>query len=171
MTLHLKFQLRSFSMARFARTGLCAVALAAGATRTAQAQVPAEFTGDWVPASAMCSSPARIRVEAAKITLVNGTDSESFGGIEMAGPGYFGPDYRGISAVAIAELDKDAPVQMVFNYNEKKGVAQADMASPIAGNVNAVGKALNARLAKLNLVKRFPLNQVPLKKCAAAPAR
>jgi hypothetical protein len=45
------------------------------------------------------------------------------------------------------------------------------MASPIAGNVNAVGKALNARLAKLNLVKRFPLNQVPLKKCAAAPAR
>ena len=89
----------------------------------------------------------------------------------MAGPGYFGPDYRGISAVAIAELDKDAPVQMVFNYNEKKGVAQAELASPITGNVNAVGKALNARLAKLNLVKRFPLNQMPLKKCAAAPAR
>jgi hypothetical protein len=150
--------------------GLFVVALT-GAAQPAAAQIPAEFTGDWVPASAMCSSPARIRVEAAKITLVNGTDSESFGGIEMAGPGYFGPDYRGISAVAIAELDKDAPVQVVFNYNEKKGVAQADMASPIAGNVNAIGKALNARLAKLNLVKRFPLNQVPLKKCAAAPAR
>ena len=54
--------------------GLCALALTVG-VEPAHAQVPAEFTGDWVPASAMCSSPARIRVEAAKITLVNGTDS------------------------------------------------------------------------------------------------
>jgi hypothetical protein len=155
------------SPVRFVRAGLFVLALAGG-TRTVAAQVPAEFAGDWVPASAMCSSPARIRVEAAKITLVNGADSEAFGGVEMAGPGFFGPDYRGISAVAITEFDKDQPVQMYFNYNEKRGAAQAELASPIAGNVNAIGKAMNARLSKLNLVKRFPLHQVPLKKCAAA---
>ena len=135
------------------------------------AQVPAEFTGEWVSAAAACTSPVRVRVEAARITLVNGADSEGFGGVEMAGPSFFGPDYRGISAVAIAELDKDAPVQMTFNYNEKKGVGWAELASPIAGNVNAIGKALNARLSKLNLVKRFPLHHVPLKKCAGTPAR
>jgi hypothetical protein len=159
------------SIPHLACAGPFVLALVIGTARSASAQVPAEFTGEWVPAAAMCTSPVRIRVEAARITLVNGTDSEGFGGVEMAGPGFFGPDYRGISAVATAELDKDAPVQMVFNYNEKKGVAQAELASPIAGNVNAIGKALNARLAKLNLVKRFPLNQVALKKCAAAAAR
>ena len=152
---------------QFVRIGLFVMALA-GAARPAAAQVPAEFAGDWVPASAACSSPARVRVEAARITLVNGADNEGFGGIEMAGPGFFGPDYRGIAAVAFTEFETDQPVQLNFNYNEKKGVAQAELASPVAGNVNAIGKARNARLAKLNLVKRFPLHMVPLKKCAAA---
>ena len=32
---------------------------------------------------------------------------------------------------------------------------------------NAAMNALNARLRKLNLAKRFPVHQVPLKKCPA----
>lgn len=163
MTLHPGFPISNRSTPRFVCAGLFVLALT-GAARPAAAQVPAEFTGDWVPASAMCSSPARIRVEAAKITLVNGADSEAFGGIEMAGPGFFGPDYRGISAVAMAEFDKDQPVQMYFNYNEKKGVAQAELATPITANVNAlnaIGKALNARLSKLNLISVSPSTRCP----------
>jgi hypothetical protein len=34
---------------------------------------------------------------------------------------------------------------------------------------NALLAAYNKRITELNLAKRFPLDQVPLKKCAAAP--
>lgn len=167
MALPITRPLPTRSTPRFVCALLIALAFSAVTARPASAQVPAEFAGEWVPASAMCTSPARIRVEPARITLLNGADKEAFAGIEMAGPAYFGPDYRGVMAVAITEFDGDQPVTMTFNASEKKGVAQAELASPIGGNVNAYGKALNARLAKLNLVKRFPLHQVPLKKCPA----
>ncbi len=155
------------SISRLLRLSPWALALLTGAASSAAAQVPAEYTGDWVPVAATCASPARVRVEAARITLVNGADSQSFAGVEMAGPAFFGPEYRGVMAQAITEFDGDQPVQVTFNVGEKKGAAQAELSSPVAGNVNAFGKALNARLAKLNLVKRFPLHQVPLKKCPA----
>ena len=167
MPLSTRFLLPRRPSPRLVRASLFALALVSGAAPSAAAQVPAEFTGDWVPAAALCTSPARIRVEAARVTLVNGADSQSFAGIEMAGPSFFGPDYKGIMAQAITEFDGDQPVQVTFNLQEKKGAAQAELASPVSGNVNAYGKALNARLATLNLVKRFPLHQVPLKKCPA----
>ncbi len=170
MTLRTPLPTRHFLTRRLACTSLFALALTAAAAGPASAQVPAEFTGDWVPAAAMCTSPARVRVEAARITVVNGADSEAFAGIEMAGPAYFEPGYRGIMAVAITEFDGHQPVTLTFNADEKKGVAQAVLSSPVAGNVNAFGRELNARLSKLNLVKRFPLHQVPLKKCAAGRA-
>jgi len=139
------------------------------AAQGAFAQVPAEFQGDWVAASAACTAPVRVRVEATRITLVNGTDTESLGGLEMAGPGYFPPDYKGILAVAITEFSGDQPLSATFNHGEKKGVALVEMA--IAGPDrpgNAILNAMNAHFRKLNLAKRFPLHQVPLKKCPAA---
>jgi hypothetical protein len=175
MTLHTRLVFLRGLAPRFLYASLLMLAITAGAALPASAQVPAEFAGDWVPIAAMCTSPARVRVEAARITLVNGADSEAFAGIEMAGPAYFGPDYRGTSAVAITEFDGHQPVILTFNAQEKRGVAQAELASPVSGNVNALGRELNARLTKLSLVKRFPLHQVPLKKCApgraGAPAR
>src|SRR5262245_13385108 len=92
--------------------------------------VPAEYLGTWVPTKATCDSPARMLVAADRLTLVNGKDSESLGGIEMAGPGYFPPDYRGIMAVLITEFSGHQPVTVIFNLNEKRGVAQADF-SPV----------------------------------------
>jgi hypothetical protein len=135
------------------------------------AQVPVEFQGDWVAAQATCDAPVRFRVEVTKLTLVNGADSQSFGGVEMAGPGYWGPDYKGIEAVAFAEFNGDQPVIATFNLNEKKGVAQVGFAqvTPRAPP-NSPSAALNARTQKLNLTKRFPLHQVPLKKCPARAA-
>jgi hypothetical protein len=141
--------------------------LAAGITGVAaQNTVPGEFQGTWVPTHANCQSPVRVQVSAQVLTLVNGKDSAAIGGIEMAGPGYFAPDYRGIMAVLITEFNGHQPVTAMFNYGEKRGVAQVEFSPVIARANNAQAKAYNARISKLNLAKRFPLNKVPLKKCA-----
>lgn len=156
--------------ARFAGFPLVVLALVAGGETTrAQERVPAEFQGDWVAASAACTAPARVRIAATSITLVNAADTESLGAVEMVGPGFFAPGYDGIMKVAISELGGDQPVSVTFNYQEKRGVALAEMAPPGPdARGNTALNALNARLRKLNLAKRFPLHQVPLKKCPAA---
>jgi hypothetical protein len=135
--------------------------------------VPAEFQGTWVPSKATCESPVRMQVAAKVLTLVNGKDSAALGGIEMAGPGYFPPDYRGIMAVLITEFNGQQPATATFNVGEKKGTAQVDFSPVMPGNATAQSKAYNARISKLNLARRFPLNKVLLKKCAggAAPAK
>ena len=134
---------------------------------SAAAQVPVAFHGDWVAAQATCDAPVRFRVETAKLTLVNGADIQSFGDVEMAGPAYWGPDYKGgIESVAFAEFSGDQPVIATFNPGEKKGVAQLAFGEPTPGPGPALA-ALNVRYQKLNLVKRFPINKVPLKKCPA----
>lgn len=141
-------------------------ALAATAATRGLAQVPAGLQGTWVPAKATCASPVSVVLTADKLTLVNGTDRQSIGGIEMAGPGYFAPDYSGIMQVLITEFDGQQPVTMTFNVGEKKGVAQADFAPVITGG-NAQAAAYVARINELNLAKRFPLDKAALKRCAA----
>jgi hypothetical protein len=122
-----------------------------------------------VAASAACTAPVRVRIEATRITLVNGTDTESLGGLEMAGPGYFPPDYKGIQAIAITEFSGNQPLLATFNHGEKKGVALVEMAVPGPDRPGAAASnAMYAYFRKLNLAKRFPLHQVPLKKCPAA---
>jgi hypothetical protein len=101
-----------------------------------------------------------------KLTLVNGTDRQVIGGIEMAGPGYFAPDYSGIMQVLITEFDGQQPVTMTFNVGEKKGVAQADFAPVITGG-NAQAAAYVARINELDLARRFPLDKASLRRCAA----
>lgn len=134
----------------------------------AQRAVPAEFQGRWVPSKAACDSPVAVVIAADRLTLVNGKDSQALGEIEMAGPGYWGPDYRGIMAVLITEFSGHQPVTASFNVGEKKGVAQLDFSPVMPGNSTAQQKAYNARISKLNLAKRFPLDKVSLKKCAGA---
>jgi hypothetical protein len=164
---------RCYVAARLMFCRACALAvpvvlfLAAGITVVAaQNTVPREFQGTWVPVNANCQSPVRVQVSAQVLTLVNGKDSAAIGGIEMAGPGYFAPDYRGIMAVLITEFNGHQPVTALFNYGEKRGAAQVEFSPVIARAANAQSKAYNARISKLNLAKRFPLNKVPLKKCA-----
>jgi len=147
---------------------VAAIALAAalGASHVlAASAVPAQLQGGWVPATAGCDSPVRVQVAASNLTLVNGSDKQPLGGIEMAGPGYFAPGYRGIQAVLITEFDGQQPATMTFNAMEKKGVAQIDFSPVVPGNATAQSKAYNARISQLNLAKRFPLNKVALKKC------
>lgn len=144
-----------------------ALALAAATPLPAHAQgVPAEYQGTWVPTKAACESPVRAEVSSDKLTLVNGNDTQQIGGIEMAGPSYWGPDYTGILALLITEFDGQQPASMAFNVGEKKGVAQVEF-SPVMSGGNAQQAAYNKRITQLNLAKRFPLNKVLLKKCAA----
>ena len=131
----------------------------------AQKTVPAEYRGRWVAAKGACESPAAMVVAADRVTLINGKDTETLGDIEMAGPGWFPPDYRGIMAVLQTEFSGQQPAIITFNLGEKKGVGQAEF-SPVTLRPNAPVDAYNARILKLNLAKRFPLDKVPLKKCA-----
>lgn len=127
---------------------------------------PPELQGTWVPAKAACTSPAKVVVGADKLTLVSGTDSQALGEVELAGPGYFGPSYSGIMAVLITEFSGQQPLTATFNVGEKKGVAQVEFAPPMPGKSNPQMAAYNARINALKLAQRFPLDKVPLKKCA-----
>lgn len=126
---------------------------------------PVEYQGRWVPAKATCESPAAVVITANRLTLVNGKDSQTLGGIEMAGPGWFPPDYRGIMAVLITEFSGHQPVIALFNVGEKKGVATIEFSPVQPRATNAQLKAYNAHISKLNLARRFPLHNVPLRKC------
>jgi hypothetical protein len=109
-------------------------------------------------------------IAADRLTLVNGKDTQAWSEIEMAGPGFFAPDYRGIMAVLLTEVSGHQPVTASFNVGEKKGVAQLDFAPVMSRPTNAPAKAYNSHISKLNLAKRFPIDKVPLKKCAGAAA-
>ena len=129
----------------------------------AEDKVPAEFQGDWVPATATCQSPVRFRVTETRMTLVNGKDSTSYGDIAIT-YSYFGPDYQGISVVSMPEFNSgNAPFTVFFNADEHKGVTKLDIYQEIKGPTNAQVRAIQAAAKKLS--ERFPLNRVPLKKC------
>lgn len=132
----------------------------------AQNTVPEQFQGTWVPSNATCESPVRVLIASNRLSLVNGKDSVPLGGIEMAGPGYFPPGYRGIMAVLLTEFSGDQPAIVTFNVGEKKGAAQVEFSPVQPGATTAQGKAYNAHISRLNLAKRFPLNKVLLKKCS-----
>ena len=133
--------------------------------------VPAEFTGDWVPARGTCDSPTRFRVTGNMFTLINGKDSVSYGDLHMAAS-YFGPEYSGISRAVMPDSNaKEPPFMAFFNYEEKKGVARLDIHTEAPLSPHAAVREI--QLFHKRLAQRFPLlNNAPLKKCAggAAPA-
>ena len=150
------------------RALLAVLAVAIAPSIAAQLKgIPAQFHGKWVPANAGCESSLSVAVSAGRLVLANGKDTEAIGGIEMAGPGFFAPGYRGIQVVALTEVSGHQPVTATFNAGEKKGAGLIEYA-PIMPSTkpNPAQKAYNARISKLNLAKRFPLNNAPLKKCA-----
>jgi len=58
------------------------------------------------------------------------------------------------------------PASATFNVGGKKGVAQIEFSPVQPGTQTPMLKAYNARISKLNLAKRFPLDKGPLKRCA-----
>jgi hypothetical protein len=132
----------------------------------AQSPIPAQFRGDWVPQTAACASAVRFRVEEKTVTLINGADSQTWGDVALPTQ-YFGPDYRGISVVALPDFEGSQPFIVYFNVDEKKGVTKVEIYIDMRGKLNPVQAKLQADAKKL--AARFPLNNLPLKKCAGAP--
>ncbi|MCW5893039.1 MAG: hypothetical protein KIT14_21190 [bacterium] len=147
----------------------CAVLLVLGIAAVAaavSAPMPEDVVGDWVPAGGSCDATTRLRVESQRMTLVNGSDQQSWGDLETALT-FFGPEYDGISTVVMPDFDSgDPPFTVYFNADEKKGVTKVEIYVPMQGNTNAQVAAIQAKHEKL--AKRFPgLNMTPLKRCAA----
>ncbi len=129
---------------------------------SAQTAIPAEFHGDWVPQTASCQSPARLRVAQGTLTLINGKDSQAWDNVGLPAS-FFGPDYSGISIVALPDFDGEQPFTVYFNADEKKGVTKVNIYSEMRGPMNPQVAAIQAAAKKL--ATRFPLNDLALKKC------
>lgn len=157
----------SFGMRRLSRAlALSTVGIVVGVSGArAGDPVPAEFQGDWVPADGGCDSSKRFRVTEEKMTLMSGKDSQSYGDIGIA-LSFFGPEYQGISLVAMPELNSgEPPFNVHFNADEEKGVTKLAIYAEIKGSTNPAVAAIQARAKKL--AERFPLNGMALKKCPA----
>jgi hypothetical protein len=145
---------------------LAASVLFAGASLVARDTIPSEFRGDWVPQKAECTSAVKLRVAEETLTLMNGADSQSWGNVGVP-TSFFGPDYQGISAVALPDFDASQPFTVYFNVDEKKGVTKVSIYSEMKGPMNPQVAKIQAAAKKL--ASRFPLNDLPLKKCPGSP--
>ena len=145
------------------------LACAAASWVLASEPTPAQFRGDWVPQSARCDSSLRFRVDGQRVTLINGTDSTSYG--DLGWPtSFFGPDYQGIVVTAMPEIDSgNSPFTIFFNADEKPGVTKLSILQ--GEESTAPGRALYNKIVRTAkaLNQRFPLDNIPLKKCASAP--
>jgi hypothetical protein len=112
--------------------------------------VPVDQLGGWVPAKADCKSALRLELSPKQMTLVNGKDRVSHGNVGMS-YSYFGNSYQGITFAAMPDWDKSQPYVVLLNADEKKGRAKITFSD--AG-----------------LKKRFPLENVVLKRCATSVA-
>jgi hypothetical protein len=150
-------------------TGLrLAVVFLHAAQPLAQAVIPTEFRGDWVPQAASCQSAVRRRVAPDTLTLVNGADTQMWGNVGVP-TAFFGPNYSGIVVVALPDFDGSQPFTVYFNADEKKGVTKVNIYNEVKGPMNAQLAAIQA--AAKRLAARFPLNDLPLKKCSTPAKR
>ena len=76
---------------------------------------------------------------------------------------FFGPSYAGIVSVALPDFDADQPFTVFFNADERSGVTMVNIYREIQNPPNARVAAIQA--AAKALASRFPLNDLPLKKC------
>jgi hypothetical protein len=112
--------------------------------------VPADQLGVWVPAKSDCKSPLKLELAPKQMTLTSGKDRVSHGNVQLS-YSYFGNSYQGIQFAAMPDWDKTQPYVVILNADEKKGRAKIYFSDAA-------------------LKKRFPLEKVPLKRCASAVA-
>jgi hypothetical protein len=133
-----------------ARLAVLATVLVPPAVAAQTDAVPADQLGLWVPAKSDCKSQLKLELAPKQMTLTNGKDKVSHGNVGLS-YSYFGNSYQGITFAAMPDWDKTQPYVVLLNADEKKGRAKLSF--------NDAG-----------LKKRFPLENVPLKRCASAVA-
>jgi hypothetical protein len=114
--------------------------------------VPAEFIGDWVPVGGPCEATSRLRVESDTVTLINGSDSQRFGGLDICFSCEGGARYSGRVVWLLPEFSKGgrSPFLVRFNANEEPGVTVVEF-------------------EREDLRQRFPLHNVKLQRCEIEP--
>jgi hypothetical protein len=147
-----------------------ATAAVTPAPAVAGARVPAELQGTWARDATACASGPRLHVGGDRVRLESASDVQVLAGLEVAGPGYFPPDYRGISAVLFTEFEGDQPATITFNPGERRGLAQVEFAPVMPGRATPQLARYNARVSQLDLARRFPMNRQTLRRCTAAAA-
>lgn len=113
--------------------------------------VPNEFIGDWMPTTDTCASPLRLRVLKREVTLIHGNDEQTFGDVHLCYSCEGGAKYAGIVVWLEPEFNTGAPFVIRLNADEQKGIAVI--------NYNQE----SGREAEL--VERFPINEINLRKC------
>lgn len=111
--------------------------------------VPKEFLGDWAPQGASCQSAPKLRVQSNLVVLLNGSDSQTFGNLDLCYSCEGGAQYSGEVVWLVPEFGKanPAPFTVYFNAKEEKGMTLVKIEKP-------------------DLKKRFPLHNIKLQKCA-----
>ena len=110
--------------------------------------VPVDFIGEWVPVGSSCNADSRLRVESNSVTLVNGSDSQQFGNLDLCLSCEGGARYNGSVLWLLPEFNKGGrtPFTVRFNAKEEKGITVVE-------------------IERDDLNKRFPLHNMKLHKC------
>jgi hypothetical protein len=121
-----------------ALTGVAAHAMTGGS-------VDAKFRGTWVPASAACTSPLKLVIDANMVTFVNGAQRAEYRQLEQC----FTCMGRDVTNVTMLSTDAmgDSPFMIYLDASKKKTVVRTDFSND---------KKLGAR---------FPFGTAALKPC------
>lgn len=112
--------------------------------------VPSEFIGKWVPIGASCKSENKLKVEEKTVTLINGSDTQKFGHLDVCFSCEGGAKYDGITVWLIPEFtdNNQSPFLIRFNTDEKQGIAEI------------------SKMGQEDLKMRFPIHNTKLYKCS-----
>jgi hypothetical protein len=107
--------------------------------------VAAEFRGEWVLASAACTSPLKLIIEPTTVTFVKGSDRAEFRKLEQC----FSCMGRDVENITLLSTDArgDSPFMIYLDGSKKKPSVSVDFSND------------------KELGKRFPFGTVALKKC------
>jgi hypothetical protein len=124
-----------------------AVTALAGVTAHAMTggSVEAKFRGTWVPASAACTAPLKLVIEANKVTFVNGAQRAEYSQLEQCFT-CMGRDVTHVTMLS-TEAMGDSPFMIYLDTSKKKPSVRTDFSND---------KQLGGR---------FPFGTAALKQC------
>lgn len=108
-------------------TFLAVTAFAGAAYAMTGGSVDAQFRGTWVPASAACTSPLKLVIEANKVTFVNGAQRAEYSRLEQC----FTCMGRDVENVTLLSTDAmgDSPFMIYLDASKKKATVRTDFSN------------------------------------------
>ena len=127
---------------------LLSLLLAGCATSPVYDNVPMTFRGDWVPQMQSCDTALKLVVERDRLVLKNGIDTQTFKDIDVCHSCVGGSKSDGIEIWLIPAFGTQRPSPFIVRLNADKVLGVARLGFKDDG-----------------LKQRFPLDEVPLKRC------